>query len=143
LRAIALRNTYRVCGTFRRVDQQQHSVDHGERALDLPAEVGVPRRVHEVDRDPMPDDRCRFRQDRDALFALQIEGVHVVGRFVAHDSGLAKHGFDQRRLAVVDVGDQGDVTQAFLLGSSHGYDHGSGSEDLPQRGVDFGGARSS
>ena len=32
-----------------RVDQQEHAVDHGERPLDLAAEVGVARRVDEVD----------------------------------------------------------------------------------------------
>ena len=39
-----------------RVDEQQDAVDHGERPLDLAAEVGVTRRVDEVDAHVVPLD---------------------------------------------------------------------------------------
>ena len=53
-------------------------------------------------------------QDGDALLALEIPRVHdpVDDRLVgAEDARLAQHRVDQRGLAVVDVGDDGDVAQ--------------------------------
>ena len=57
-----------------------------------------------------------LREDRDALLALEVAGVHdpvghaleLVGR---ERAGLAQHRVDERGLAVVDVGDDRDVAQ--------------------------------
>ena len=57
------------------VDQQQHAVDHGENALDFTAEIGVARRVDDVDVIVVPRDRGVLRQDGDA--ALALEGVRI------------------------------------------------------------------
>jgi len=73
-----------------RIDEQQHAVDHGQRPFDLAAEVGVPRRVDEVDLDALPRDGRGLRQDGDASLTERI---------------------DECGLAVVDVGDQGNVTK--------------------------------
>jgi hypothetical protein len=97
-----------------RVDEQQDAVHHGQAALDLAAEVGVARGVDHVDRGAVPLDRGLLREDRDALLALQVAGVHhPVDRLgaPAEGAGGAEHGVDQRGLAVVDVGDDGDVPQ--------------------------------
>ena len=51
-------------------------------------------------------------QDGDAALALEVVRVHdALGDrwFVAERPRLAKHGVDEGRLAVVDVGDDGDV----------------------------------
>ena len=54
-------------------------------------------------------------QDRDALFLLQVPGVHhpvdLDGAAPRKAPGLPQHGVDQRGLAVVDVGDDGDVAE--------------------------------
>ncbi len=53
-------------------------------------------------------------EDRDALFALEVLGVHhPVLDFAAfaQRAGLPQHGVDERRLAVVDVRDDGDVAE--------------------------------
>ena len=54
-------------------------------------------------------------QDGDALFLLQVTGVHQaldgVVTAVGQRAGLPQHGVDQGRLAVVDVGDDGDVAE--------------------------------
>jgi hypothetical protein len=95
-----------------RVDQKQHAVDHVEDTLDLAAEVLVARRVDDVDADVAPDDGGAFGEDGDAALALQVVVVHrplgdpLVG---AEGAGLAKEGVHERRLAVVDMGDDGDV----------------------------------
>jgi len=70
-----------------------------------------------------------LREDRDALLALEVTGVHrplgdVLVR--AEGPGLPEHGVDQGGLPVVDVGDDRDVAQvgaqghaiSFLLGCS-------------------------
>ena len=96
------------------VDEEQDRVDHQQAALDLAAEVGVARRVHDVEADVAVVDAGLLGQDGDALLALEIAGVHdalghdLVG---AEGAGLPKHGVDERGLAVVDVGDDGDVAE--------------------------------
>jgi hypothetical protein len=98
---------------FGRVDEQHHAVHHLERPLDLAAEVGVARRVDDVDARAAIDDGRVLGHDRDALFALQIDRVHdPLGHVfvVAEDPALPEQGVDQRGLAVVDVGDDGEVT---------------------------------
>ena len=94
------------------VDQQQHAVDHREPALDLAAEVRVSRRVDDVDLQVAVADGGVLGQDRDALLALEIHRVHhALGHVLvrAEGAGLPEHRVDQRGLAVVDVGDDGDV----------------------------------
>jgi hypothetical protein len=56
-----------------------------------------------------------LRQDRDALFLLQVTRVHQafdhVVAAVMQGTGLPQHRVDQGRLAMVDVGDDGYVTK--------------------------------
>ena len=106
-----------------RVDQQHDPVDHRQPALDLAAEVGVAGGVDDVDRHPALGrgrsdvvHRGVLREDRDALLALEVTGVHHpvddgLGLVHGERPGLAQHGVDQRGLAVVDVGDDRDVAQ--------------------------------
>ena len=96
------------------IHQQDHAVDHGQAALDLAAEVGVPGRVDDVDGHAAVPDRGVLGQDRDALLPLQVAGVHdPIGHLRADPEGarLPEHGVDQRRLAVVDVRHDRDVAQ--------------------------------
>ena len=105
-------------GALGGVHEEQHPVDQGEGALHLAAEVGVARRVHDVDLHvPVVDGRV-LRHDRDALLALQVDRVHdplghvLVG---AEDPRLPQHGVHEGGLAVVDVGDDGDVADVRAL----------------------------
>ena len=96
------------------VDQQQHALDHLQHALDLAAEVGVAGRVDDVELDVAVPDRGVLGQDRDAAFAFERVGVHDARRDVlafTKDAALPEHRIDERRLAVVDVGDDGDVAE--------------------------------
>src|SRR5699024_12275359 len=61
-------------------------------------------------------------EDRDPLLALQLAGVHrplVVLVAVAEGSALGEHGVDQGGLAVIDVGDDGDVSQVGAVLDGH------------------------
>ena len=105
-------------GAFGGVDQQQDAVDHVEHPLHLAAEIGVAGRVHDVDLDVAVADRRVLRQDRDPTLALQVVRVHhPFGHVlvVAENLGLLEHRVDQRGLAVVDVRDNRDVADTFLL----------------------------
>ena len=106
-------------GALAGVDEQQHAVDHRQPAFDLAAEVGVPGRVDDVDlRAPIADGGV-LGEDRDPLLALQVAGVHdALGDVLvlAERSRLPEHRVDERRLAVVDVGDDGDVADVGALG---------------------------
>ena len=101
-------------GPLDRVHQQQHRVHHGQAALHLAAEVGVARRIDDVDAPVTPVDGRVLGQDGDAPFALQIIGVHdSLGRVAAgaKGSGLPQQFIHQGRLAVIDVRHDGDVSQ--------------------------------
>ena len=111
-----------------RVDQQQHPVHHGQPALHLTAEIRMPRGVDHIDdRDGsigvMAVHGGVLGQDGDALFPLQVAGVHhAVLHFAAfvQGAGLPQHRVDQGRLAVVDVGDDGDIAEWHVGDSGSG-----------------------
>ena len=91
-------------------------VDHRQPALDLATEVGVARRVDDVQLDVAVADRGVLREDRDALLALEIHRVHDAHGHVLtlpERAGLPQHRVDERRLAVVDVRDYRDVAYVF------------------------------
>ena len=131
----ALRSTKRGLGqrALGRVDEQQHTIDHRQAPLHLATEVRVAGRVDDVDLHlvgavAVPD-RGVLGEDRDALLALEVHRVHhAVGeRLVRGErAGLAQHLVDERRLAVVDVGDDGDVADVVAAGGGAGGGRGHG-----------------
>ncbi len=110
---------------FGGVDEQHDAVDHGQAALDLATEVGVAGGVDHVDDDLGAVGLTTvhggvLREDRDALLALEVTGVHdAVDELGALREGarLPQHGVDQGGFPVVDVRDDGDVAE--IGGSSH------------------------
>ena len=81
-------------------------------ALDLAAEIRVPRRVDDVDLDIAEAHRRVLGEDRDALLALEVHRVHHPLRDLlvrAEGARLPQHGVDQGCLAVVHVGNDGHV----------------------------------
>ena len=96
------------------IDQHQRAVHHVEDALDLAAEIGVARRIDDVDARVLPQDRGRLGEDRDAALALQIVRIHRaldLALVVAIGAGLLQQPVDQRGLAMVDVGDDRHVAE--------------------------------
>ena len=104
------------------VHQEQHSVHHGQGPLHLTPEVGMPRRVHDVDLHTPEADGGVLGQNGDSPLALQIVAVHhplhqpLVG---AERPRLLEKAVHQRGLAMVHVGDDGDVANVFALGGVH------------------------
>ncbi len=109
------------------VDEEQHPIDHRQPALDLPTEVRMPGRVDDVELGlPVPNGRV-LGEDRDPLLPLEIHGVHdPLGDVLPGPKrpGLPEHGVDERRLAMVDVGDDRDVAEVGAAG--HGARDGRG-----------------
>ena len=102
------------------VDEQQRAVGHAQDALDLAAEVGVARRVDDVDLHAFVLDRDVLGQDGDAALALLVVGVEhalldlLVG---TEGAGGAQELVHERGLAVVDMGDDSDIAKVL-------YPHG-------------------
>ena len=97
---------------FARVHEEKDAIDHAQGALDFAAKIAVAGRVHNVDFRVVIEERGVLRKDSDAAFLLEIVRVHdtvdddLIG---AENSALAQHGIDERGLAVIHVGDDGDV----------------------------------
>ena len=101
-------------GALKGVDQQQGAVGHTQHALDLAAEVGVARGVDDVDLDVLVLDRDVLGENRDAALALLVVGIQdAVLDLLVGTEGVrgTQELVDHRRLAVVDVSDDGDVPQ--------------------------------
>ena len=98
------------------VDHQQRALAGGERARDFIGEVDVAGRVHQVEDVGAPVfgdvvEPHRLRLDGDAALALDIHGIEHLLDHVArrHRPRLLDQPVGQRRLAVVDMGDDGEV----------------------------------
>ena len=114
-----------------RVDHQQRAFAGGKAARDFVGEVDVAGRVHQVEDVGLAVLRLvveahRLRLDGDAALALD---VHVVEHLFDHVAlgEAARHLDDavrQRRLAMVDVGDDREVSD--LVPGSHSFVLGGG-----------------
>ena len=89
-----------------------------QNTLHLAAEVGVARGVDHVDLGVLIADGSILGQNGNAAFPLQITGVHdAVHRLLIFTVGAAllEHLVHERGFAVVDVGDDGNVSQLVVL----------------------------
>ena len=100
------------------VNQQQAAVGHIHDAFHLAAEVGVARRVDNVDPDTAVGDRGVLGQNRDSALSFQWVGVHHQSAqllVVPKDLPLFQQRVDQSSLTVVDVGYDGQVANGVVL----------------------------
>src|ERR1019366_1126154 len=113
---------------FAGIDQQHDSVDHLEGALHFAAKIGVAGRVHDIDFYAGVKHSRVLGKNRDAALAFQIVRVHDAlgdGLVVAEGAALPEHGVHQRGLAVIHVGDNGDVANTWVqIENSSGFAFG-------------------
>src|SRR5690606_39021862 len=98
---------------FHSADQQQRAAGPGAHAPDFAAESGMAGRIDAIDLYPAPRHGGVLGENRNPTPALQSVGIqHTLanGRCVAEYSGLFQHAVNQRRLAVVYVRDDRDIT---------------------------------
>ena len=112
------------------VHDQQHAVDHLHDALDLAAEVGMAGSINDVDVIVVPAECCVLGADRDALFPLQIHGIHdpflrSLGFVGSKGSGLFQKLVNESGLAMVDVCDDGDIANVFHVSFLDGGGQGA------------------
>ena len=96
------------------VDEQHDAIDHSQGAFDLAAEIGVTRRVDDIDLHVAVNDGGVLRHDRDALLALEVHRVQNPFTDVlvfTERSTLPQHRVHERGLAVVDVRNNGDIAK--------------------------------
>ena len=95
------------------IHEQDNTVDHLQNALDLTAEIGMARRIDDIDLRIFVVNGGVLGENGDPAFTLQIVGVHdalddllILTVYAA----LLEHLVHERCLAVVDVGDDGNVS---------------------------------
>jgi hypothetical protein len=109
---------------FAGVHEQNYAIHHAQRAFDFTAEIAVAGRVHDIDARVVVEKGSGFRKDGDAALAFEFVGVHHARHqylIAAEDAALAEHGVNQRGLAVVNVGDDGDVTDRRKLSEANSH----------------------
>ena len=107
---------------FRGVDKHDHTIDHRQDALDFAAEVGMARGVDDVDLDIFPMHRSALGENGDAALFFDVVRIHRalnLALVVAVSAGLLQQFVHQRRLAVVNVGDDSNVAKVHR--SSSGF----------------------
>jgi hypothetical protein len=97
-----------------RIYDKNTAVGHVERPLDLAAKVSMAGRVDDVDPVIVVLDGRNLGGDGNSPLLLLVAAVHdqVLAHFglvVAEGLRLLEQAVDQRRLAVVNVGDNGDI----------------------------------
>ena len=110
-------------GAFLGIHQQQHRIDHGEHTLHLATKVGVSGSIDDVDAVAIPIDGRVLGEDGDTALLLQVVGIHHpfdVAITLAEGARLLQQLIDQGRLAMVDMVDDGDISQIFDQGSHLG-----------------------
>ena len=108
---------------FGGVDQHDRPVDHRQNALDLAAEIGVAWRIDDIDANVLPHHRSRLGENGDAALAFEVVRIHHPfgdPLVVAKRAGLLQEAVDEGRLAMVDVGDDGDVAKFHGTGFTGG-----------------------
>ena len=120
-REVGVRERLRL-DALRGVDEQQRALARGERPGDLVGEVHVAGRVDQVEH-VLVAVVCRVGQpdgvglDRDAALALEVHRVeHLRFHFARLErAGHLEEAVRERGLAVVDVGDDGEVADEALI----------------------------
>ena len=105
-------------GSFGGIGGKHDTVAHGQCPFNFATEVRMAGGVDDVDFNVFIINARVLRQDRDAPLTLQIERVHnTLGHpFIGpKDPALMEHSVDQRGLSVIDVGDDGYVSNVVTL----------------------------
>ena len=107
-------------GAFIGINQKQYAVNHVQHAFYLATEVSMARGIQNVDFYAIMHNSSIFGQNSDTTFTLQIVGVHnaLFHMLVrTENAALLQHRIDQGGLAMVNVGNNGYITN---IVSNHG-----------------------
>ena len=112
---------------LRGVDHEEGAFTGGERAVDLVGEIDVAGRVDQIEHVILAVagavvEPHRLRLDGDAALALDIHGIeHLIDHFARlQRPGELDQAVGERRFAVVDMGDDGEVADIVDGNRAHG-----------------------
>ena len=100
-----------------RVDEQNDAVDHFENTFDFSAEIGMARRIDDIDLYTIICYSGIFRKNRDASLSFEVVGIHdsFYHRLIfAVNAALLEHFVYECRLTMIDVRDDGDVSEIWI-----------------------------
>ena len=103
---------------FKRIDQQQDAISHFQNALHLTAKIGVTRCIDHIYLNAFIGNGDVLCQNGNTTFPLKVIAVHdKVACFlvVAEYVGSMQYLIDQCRLTVVNVRNDGDVTNVHKM----------------------------
>ena len=106
---------------FDGIHQQQDTVNHRQDTFHLATEIGMPRRIDNIDMRSLIFHGTVFGENGDPAFLFQIIGIHhpfTDGLIFTESSGLTQQLIDQCGFAVIDVRDNRDVAD-----SAFGFRH--------------------
>ncbi len=112
---------------FGSVNKKDNTVHHGQDPLNLASEIGVAGGINDVDPGAFPFQRSGFGENGDTTFTFKVIGIHRPfghGLIGAEGARLLEQFVNQCGLAVVNVGDNGDISQVhrcLFLGSRPAY----------------------
>ena len=118
------------------IDDQKGSVHHFHDSFHFATEIGVARRIDDINPITVPLERGVFCANRNSFFALEVHRIHhpfldfLVG---TKSTGLAQQLIDQCGLTVINVRNDGNVTN---LVHGTGFPRSEGGEygrSLPPR----------
>ena len=105
---------------FMGVYQKEYAVYHVQDTFHFAAEVSMPWGINDVDFNTIVHDGSVLCQNGNASFPFQRVGVHDTFCYflvVPENMTLFQHGIDKGRLAMVDMGDNGNVADIFSFHS--------------------------
>jgi hypothetical protein len=112
---------------LRGVDHQERALAGGKRSIDLIGEVDMTRCVDQVEGVVLAVSRAVFepdslRLDSDSAFTLDVHGIEdLLAHFArAQAAGELDQPVGQRRLAMVDMGDDGKIADVVVRPAGHG-----------------------
>ena len=127
-----------------RVDHQERALAGGERARHLIGEVDVAGRVHQVEDVGLAVLGAVFEPDGlgldgDAALALDVHRIeHLLDHLaLGHGPGLLDEPVGERRLAVVDMGDDGEVADVVDRVGGHGRGDSRARRGRERKGPQF------
>ena len=109
-------------GALGGIDEKQDAVDHRQGPLDLSAEIGVPRGIDDIDLHAVVVDGRVLGQYRDAPLFFEVVRIHHArDKLLVQPEcpRLPEHMINERRLAVIDVRDDSDVTYVLSAHEVH------------------------
>jgi len=101
---------------FGGIDQNQTTIGHAEYTFDFATKIGVSRRIDNVDLHPFVRQGDVFSENGNAPLSFQVVGIeNALGCQLAGAklAALGKQAIDQRRVSMVDVGNDDDVAEIF------------------------------